>query len=59
MCKKAKHKTTYQACQQIISLKRKKDKPYGIYYCDECEHYHVGTNLSNCEFIVNKKSYGR
>lgn len=62
MCKKVKHKTTYQACQQIISLKRRKNnKAYGIYYCDKCSHYHVkaGDNLTNCEFIVKGKNYGR
>lgn len=54
MCKKIKHKTTYQACRHILALKKKKgDKPYGISYCDECGHYHVSSKYKNSEYIVD------
>lgn len=55
MCNKVSHKTTWGAAQQIISLKRsgklKKRKVMGGYWCEECQAYHITSNVKkDCVF---------
>ena len=55
MCNKVVHKTTWGAAQQILSLKKrgkvKRNKELGGYWCEECQGYHITSNVKkDCVF---------
>lgn len=59
MCRKMSHKSTYGAAQHVLALMRKqkraRNKSFGIYYCGECDAYHITSKGDNrCIAIINK-----
>lgn len=58
MCNKRRHKTTYGAARHILQLLKSK-KAYGtrmgIYYCGECDDYHITSRADKrCIAVINK-----
>lgn len=44
MCTKTRHQMTYHAAKHILSLvksKKFRGSRMGIYYCGECDAYHI------------------
>ncbi len=58
MCNKRKHRTTYGAAKHILHLFRKgvaHGVGMGIYYCGECDTYHITSRADNrCIAVINK-----
>jgi hypothetical protein len=59
MCRKRKHLTTYGAARHILQLLKKgcAHGEMGIYWCGECDTYHVTSRADKrCIAIINKNA---
>ncbi len=59
MCKKVPHKTTWGAAAHILHLEktrkiRKGVKKMGSYWCNECEAYHITSQVKKSGIFYKK-----